>query len=182
MTVATMDELVAHLQRLTSRSSDPQALAEETAELLAGFPVEAIPACYRCRPADEERGRYMLHREPAFNVTTVIWGPGDRASAHEHRTWGTILVVDNEMEESRYSLTELDDRRALLELTDVHHHRPGALSTLYPGHEVHAMHNTTGTDTLEVHIYGRDLAGMPRRWWQDDGTERELVTPPYLNC
>jgi hypothetical protein len=31
-------------------------------------------------------------------------------------------------------------------------------------------------------VYGRDLAGLHRRTWDADGTERPLVSPKYLNC
>jgi predicted metal-dependent enzyme (double-stranded beta helix superfamily) len=51
-----------------------------------------------------------------------------------------------------------------------------------PGDEIHAMHNPTEHDTLEIHVYGRDLAGLKRRTWSDDGAEKPLVSGKYLNC
>jgi len=51
-----------------------------------------------------------------------------------------------------------------------------------PGDEVHGMYNPTSRDTIEIHVYGRDLAGLTRRRWDDDGTEKPLVSDKYLNC
>ena len=113
----------------------------------------------------------MLHRAPHFNVTSVIWGPGDTAGAHNHETWGVIGVIDNEIEETRYQVTETGPGRAQLAVTRVMRHKPGAVSCLIPGDEVHRMHNPTDRDTVEIHVYGKDLAGLPRRTWSDDGAE-----------
>jgi len=35
---------------------------------------------------------------------------------------------------------------------------------------------------VEIHVYGRDLAGLRRRTWTPDGREEPLVSPTYLNC
>src|SRR4029450_11095538 len=68
-----------------------------------------------------EYGRYMLHRAPRFNVTAVVWGPGDAAKAHNHDTWGLVGVVENEIQETRFR--RLDDglraEYAKLEIKDV---------------------------------------------------------------
>jgi hypothetical protein len=35
---------------------------------------------------------------------------------------------------------------------------------------------------VEIHVYGKDLAGLRRRTRGADGAERPLVSPKYLNC
>jgi len=179
----TLDQFVGDLDRITREETDAITLTERIAPLLGQLVKhpEAIPAEYRRAPVGQ-RGRYMLHRSPRFNVTSVIWRPGDRAGAHNHETWGVIGVVDNEIEETRYRVTETGGGRATLERVTVTRHGPGAVSRLVPGDEVHAMHNPTGRDTVEIHVYGRDLAGLKRRTWDDDGTEKPLVSGKYLNC
>jgi len=47
---------------------------------------------------------------------------------------------------------------------------------------VHGMHNPTDRDTVEIHVYGKDLHGLPRKTWHADGTVTPLVSGPYLNC
>jgi predicted metal-dependent enzyme (double-stranded beta helix superfamily) len=124
----------------------------------------------------------MLHRAPAFNVTAVVWGPGDTAGAHNHETWGVIGVVDNEIQETRYRVAPGAGGRATVAQTRVMRHAPGAVSCLVPGDEIHAMHNPTERPTVEIHVYGKDLAGLQRKTWDASGTEKPLVSEKYLNC
>ena len=179
----TLEQFVTDLDRITRAESDATVITERVAPLLGELvkSPETIPAEYRRSP-DGQRGRYMLHRAPQFNVTAVIWRPGDRAGAHNHETWGVIGVIDNEIEETRYRITQMGGERAQLEKLGVTRHGPGAISRLTPGDEIHAMHNPTQRHTVEIHVYGRDLAGLKRRTWSDDGTEKPLVSPKYLNC
>jgi predicted metal-dependent enzyme (double-stranded beta helix superfamily) len=179
----TLEQFVADLDRITRAESDAGVITERVAPLLGELvkQPDAIPAQYRRAP-NGQRGRYMLHRAPQFNVTAVIWRPGDRAGAHNHETWGVIGVVDNEIEETRYRVTETGGERARLETVSVKRYGRGAVSRLVPGDEVHAMHNPTQRDTVEIHVYGRDLAGLKRRTWSDDGAEKPLVSGKYLNC
>src|SRR5262249_37912114 len=119
---------------------------------------------------------------PRFNVTSVVWRPSDRATAHNHETWGVIGVIENEIEETRYRVTDTGTGRAKLEVTSVTRHRPGGVSCLVPGGEGHAMYNPPARDTIEIHVYGKDLVGLKRRRWDDDGVEKPLVSDKYLNC
>ena len=179
----TLEQFVTDLDRITRAESDATVITERVAPLLGELVKnpDAIAAEYR-RPPDGQRGRYMLHRAPQFNITAVIWRPGDKAGAHNHETWGVIGVVDNEIEETRYRVTETGGERAHLEKVSVKRYRRGAVSRLVPGDEIHAMHNPTARETVEVHVYGRDLAGLKRRTWSDDGVEKPLVSGKYLNC
>ena len=179
----TLHDFVADLDRITREEASAHRITERAAPLLARLVRNpgSIPQQYLTSPAGQ-RGRYILHRAPRFNVTSVVWRPGDRATAHNHETWGVIGVIDNEIEETRYRVTETGDGRATLAVTSVMRHPAGAVSRLVPGDEVHAMYNPTARDTTEIHVYGQDLAGLRRRRWDDDGTEHPLVSDKYLNC
>lgn len=181
MSTDSLRDFIVELDRITARESAPEKITAEVAPLLGRLVRDpaAIPAEFRRRGPKGERGRWMLHRAPRFNVTAVVWRPGDTAGPHNHETWGVIGVVDNEIQETRYRHTPGGG----LEAKGVTRHGPGAVSCLVPpGDEVHAMHNPTERDTLEIHVYGRDLAGLRRRTWNEDGSEKELVSPGYLNC
>ncbi|MBI4635259.1 MAG: cysteine dioxygenase family protein [Candidatus Rokubacteria bacterium] len=181
----TLAEFIADLTRITSTETSGSAIAQRVAPLLGQLVKhpDAIPPEFRRRPGSGKRGRYMLHRAPDFNVTAVVWGPGDTAGAHNHETWGVIGVIENEIQETRYRVTEgADGGRARVEVAKVFRHGPGAVSLLTPGDEVHAMHNVTDRDTVEIHVYGKDLAGLARKTWEPDGTVKPLVSPKYLNC
>ena len=179
----TLERFIADLDRITREATSAEVVTERAAPLLARLVRQpgSIPAEYLRAPAGR-RGRFMLHRAPRFNVTSVVWRPGDRAPAHNHETWGVIGVIDNEIEETRYRVTPGAGGRARLEMSRTMRHKPGDVSRLVPGDEIHAMHNPTDRDTVEIHVYGRDLAGLRRKTWADDGTETPLVSPKYLNC
>ena len=110
----TLQQFVADLDRITARESAPEAVTAQIAPLLGRLVKnpDAIPARFRGRAPDGGRGRFMLHRAPRFNVTSVVWRPGDRAGAHNHETWGVIGVMDNEIEETRYRVTESQGGKA----------------------------------------------------------------------
>jgi predicted metal-dependent enzyme (double-stranded beta helix superfamily) len=180
----TLERFIQDLDRLTREETGPEAITARVAPLLGELVKrrDAVPAEFSRRPADGRRGRYMLHRAPRFNVTAVVWGPGDTAGAHNHETWGVIGVVDNVIQETRYRVRDGARGAGALEVQSVVRHGPGAVSCLVPGDEIHAMHNPTDRDTVEIHVYGKDLAGLQRKTWAADGTEKPLVSPKYLNC
>lgn len=176
----TLDDFIADVDRITRHDRTPEDITAAVAPILGRLiqNPDAIPAAYRRRGSEGRRGRYILHRAERFNVTSVVWVPGDTARAHNHETWGVIGVIDNEIQETRYRL-----RGATPEVKEVCRHRAGAVSRLVPpDDEIHAMHNPTSRDTVEIHVYGKDLVGLKRRTWGDDGAEKELVSPQYLNC
>jgi 3-mercaptopropionate dioxygenase len=182
----TLKQFIEDFQAITSREQDPEVITRRGAPLLeklCGSP-EAIPAEYRTAPTGQ-RGRYILHRSPRFNVTSVIWRPGDEARSHDHETWGLVGVVENEIQETRYVSTGARSLggKVALEVREVLRHKPGAVSRLVPPHdEIHAMHNPTTKDTLEIHVYGKDLMGLPRHVFDPDGTVKPLVSGKYMNC
>jgi predicted metal-dependent enzyme (double-stranded beta helix superfamily) len=180
-----LQEFIADVDEIAREEQAPEVVAQRVAPLLARLvrTPDCVPPEFRRRPATG-RGRYMLHRASHFNVTSVVWGPGDSAEAHNHETWGVIGVLENEIQETRYRVLELGavGTRATIEVKEVLRHHPGAVSCLVPGDDVHAMHNVTDRDTVEIHVYGKDLAGLPRRRVARDGSVQSLVTPKYLNC
>src|SRR4029453_19380937 len=182
----TLKSFVADLDAITSTETDPAAITAKAAPLLARLcrNPEAIPVEYRTPPAGQ-RGRYMLHRAPRFNVTSVIWRPGDEAGSHDHETWGLVGVVENEIQETRYTSSgprELGGTTAL-QVREVLRHKPGAVSALVPPHdEIHAMYNPTARNTVEIHVYGKDLAGLQRHVFDKDGHVKSLVSSKYMNC
>jgi predicted metal-dependent enzyme (double-stranded beta helix superfamily) len=179
----TLQGFIADLDRITREETSGERITERAAPLLARLvqaPASIPPEYLKSTP--QSRGRYMLHRAPRFNVTSVIWRPGDAAGAHNHETWGVIGVIDNEIEETRYRVDESGGGKAKLEVTSVTRHQRGAVSRLVPGDEVHRMHNPTQRDTVEIHVYGKDLVDLRRKMWADDGSVKPLVSAKYLNC
>lgn len=179
----TLADFIADVDRIAREERSAHRITERVSPLLHRLVKhpESVPAEFRRKPAGAKRGRYLLHRAPHFNVTSVIWGPGETAPAHNHETWGVIGVIENEIEETRYAVTA-GAATAKLDVTRVMRHAPGAISCLVPGDEVHRMHNPTPRDTVEIHVYGKDLVGLPRTTWADDGSAKPLVSSKYMNC
>jgi predicted metal-dependent enzyme (double-stranded beta helix superfamily) len=185
--VYSLQDLIGDLDRITRSESSPERIvgaAKPLLEKLVRDP-ECIAPEFKQRGATAY-GRYMLHRAPLFNVTSVVWGPGDKAKAHNHDTWGLVGVVENELQETRFH--RRDDRSqegfADLEVTRVNRNQAGMVSSLLaPEDDIHEMLNVTARNTVEVHIYGKDLANLRRL--QFDVAEKRVkyfASAKYDNC
>ncbi len=180
----TLQQFIDDVDRIAREETSDAKIPARVAPLLGRLVKnpDAVPAEYRRRP-EGKRGRYMLHRAPHFNVTCIVWAPGETAPTHNHETWGVIGVIENEIEETRYRVTPgANGGKATVEELGKMRHGPGAVSSLVPGDEIHGMHNPTARDTVEIHVYGKDLFGLRRKTWDADGTEKPLISPKYLNC
>jgi len=171
---------------VTAEESAPEAILERCKPLLRKLleNPDCIPAEFKKRGA-KAQGRYMIHREQKFNLNAVVWGPGDGLGPHNHDTWGLIGVVENELQEKRFH--RLDGRAgvatARLELTGTLRNRVGAISCLLPPNDVHAVLNATERNTVDIHVYGKDLTGLERlKFNPDQGTITTFASPKYDNC
>ena len=151
----------------------------------------AIPERFRQPVGSGTRsnhGSWLLHHSPdsGLLVTAVVWGPGDHAAPHDHRTWGMIGVMDNALTETRFR--RVDDREredwAQLERDRSAVVKPGEISLLIPEvDEIHQMDNFTDRSTVEIHVYGQDLRGLERvRYNLETGAIRQMMTEKYDNC
>src|SRR5438477_10865709 len=129
----TLSDFIGDLDRITREESSAHRVTERTAPLLARLVRNpgSIPAEYLKSPAGQ-RGRYILHRAPRFNITSVVWRPGDRATAHQHETVGVTGVIENEIEETRYRVTDAGPGRPALQPMNVTRHAAGGVSSLGP--------------------------------------------------
>lgn len=183
----TLGNFVDDLGRITLQTSSAAAIVEEVKPLLERVlrNPTCIPPQYRQR-GTHGYGRYMLHRAPHFNITAIVWGPGDNAKAHNHKTWGLVGVLENEIRETRFR--RLDDgskaNYAELEVREVVRNRAGMVSCLVPpDDDIHEMENATDRNTVEIHVYGRDLANLPRlRFDVETRTVKSFASPKYDNC
>ncbi len=183
----SLRDFIQDLDRITREQKSPEKIVAEAKPLLARLVQrpDCIEPQFRKRGA-AAYGRYMLHRAPHFNVTAVVWGPGDRAKAHNHDTWGVVGVVENELQETRFRRCDdgLKKGYADLEIAAVNRNEAGMVSTLVsPDDDIHEMLNVTQKNTVEVHVYGRDLANMQRLQFDvANKTVKFFASPKYDNC
>ncbi len=188
MTVTySLENLIQDLDRITRVENSPKKIVAEAKPLLAKLVQrpDCIESKFKKRGATAY-GRYMLHRAPRFNVTAIVWGPGDNAKAHNHDTWGLVGVVENEIQETRFRRRDdgSNPDSADLEVTAVLKNLAGMVSYLVPPHDdIHEMNNVTQRDTVEIHVYGKDLTEMPRlRFDVPSKTVKSFASSKYDNC
>jgi predicted metal-dependent enzyme (double-stranded beta helix superfamily) len=183
----SLQSFIHDLDRITRADSSSAKIVAAAKPLLAKLvqQPDCLQAQYRKRGATAY-GRYMLHRAPRFNVTSVVWGPGDNAKAHNHDTWGLVGVVENEIQETRFRRRDDGSKAgyADIEVTAVLKNTAGMVSCLTPpDDDIHEMNNVTTRDTVEIHVYGKDLADMPRlRFDVEKKQAKTFASPKYDNC
>jgi predicted metal-dependent enzyme (double-stranded beta helix superfamily) len=183
----SLDDFIQDLDRITRSARSQEKIVAAAKPLLARLVQQPawIAPNYRKRGATSY-GRYMLHRAPLFNISSVVWGPGDNAKAHNHDTWGMVGVVENEIQETRFRRIDTGARAdyAELEITAVIHNKAGMVSCLIsPNDDIHEMNNVTDRDTVEIHVYGKDLTDMSRlRFDVPNKTVKTFASPKYDNC
>jgi len=183
----SLENFIADLDRITGAESSPAKIVAEAKPLLAELIQQ--PNCLEPkfkRRGPTTYGRYMLHRAPRFNITAVVWGPGDNAKAHNHDTWGLVGVVENEIQETRFRRRDDGSKAgyADLEVTAVLKNLAGSVSCLTPpDDDIHEMNNVSNRDTVEIHVYGKDLADMPRLRFDVEKKQAKIfASPKYDNC
>lgn len=183
----SLTSFIQEMDRITTAASAPSEIVNQAKPLLAKLIQQ--PNCIEARFTKRGAtayGRYMLHRAPRFNVNVVVWGPGDNAKAHNHDTWGLVGVIDNEMQETRFRRKDdgTNPGYADLEVTAVLNNKAGMVSTLVPPNDdIHEMNNVTLRNTVEIHVYGKDLTDMPRlRFDLATNSAKIFASPKYDNC
>jgi predicted metal-dependent enzyme (double-stranded beta helix superfamily) len=188
----SLDEFVYDMETLLKEHPDQERIFDKGSSHLSRLinNPDAIPAEYRVPVGKGRRanhGSYLLYQgESGLIVTAVVWGPGDHAAPHDHRTWGMIGVMDNALTETRFR--RVDDRSrenyAQLEKDRGALVKPGEISLLIPEvDEIHQMDNFTDRPTVEIHVYGKDLRGLDRvRYNLETGEIRPFMTEKYDNC
>ena len=191
LTTYDLDQFVADMTELIDSRPDQAKLFERGSaclERLVNNP-KAIPEQYQ-RPSGRGRrpnhGSYALYRAPGLFVSAVVWGPGDYLGPHDHQTWGMIGVMGNAIQETRYRRVDDRDRPgfAVLEQDRSTLVKPGDVSLLIPEvDEIHRMDNPSDRSTVEIHVYGDDLVGLPRyRYEIDKQRVIEFCSDPFDNC
>ena len=183
----SLQSFIRDLDNITGAESSPAKIVAAVKPLLVKLVQR--PGCVEPKFKQRgvtEYGRYMLHRAPRFNVTAVVWGPGDAAKAHNHDTWGLVGVVENEIQETRFRRLDDDSEvgYAKLEVKNILKNSAGMVSCLVPpDDDIHEMQNVSSRNTVEIHVYGKDLAEMPRlRFDIANDSVKTFASPKYQNC
>ncbi|MCE2501465.1 MAG: cysteine dioxygenase family protein [Dehalococcoidia bacterium] len=189
----TLDDFVHEMNDLLVSQPNQEKIFDKGSDALSRLIAnpDAIPERFR-QPVGAggraNHGSWLLHHSPdsGLLVTAVVWGQGDHAAPHDHRTWGMIGVMDNALTETRFR--RVDDRQkedwARLERDRSAVVKPGEITLLIPEvDEIHQMDNFTDRPTVEIHVYGQDLRGLERvRYNLETGAVRQMMTEKFDNC
>jgi len=109
--------------------------------------------------------------DDGWSVVCVVFPAGATTPVHDHLIWGLVAVYDGIEEETVYK--RLDDGSApgyaKLEKVGVQRNTRGAISLVIPPEqEIHSIRNPGGTPSVSIHVYGGDLARMPRHRFDPD--------------
>jgi predicted metal-dependent enzyme (double-stranded beta helix superfamily) len=187
MTGYSLEKFIEDLDRITRTETSQEKIVGAAKPLLERLirQPDCLDPKYKKR-GTTAYGRYMLHRAPRFNISSVVWGPGDSAKAHNHDTWGMVGVIENEIQETRFRRKDdgSQSNHADLETVGVLQNQAGMVSCLIsPNDDIHEMNNVTSRDTIEIHVYGKDLTDMPRlRFDVENQTVKTFASPKYDNC
>lgn len=188
-----LDEFIHDMSGLVASHPDQRTLFDHGSALmerLARDP-ESIPEQFRL-PYTGPGGRragggsYVLHRGPGLLITTVIWGAGSHIGPHDHQTWGMIGVLGNGIQEARYRRVDDRTRDGYAKLVKDRSYliRQGEVSLLLPEEdEIHALDNFSDRPTVELHVYGADLVGLPRHQYDvERETVKAFASGKFDNC
>ncbi len=110
---------------------------------------------------------YTLHQEPddSLLIMSAVFLPGQGTPVHDHAVWGMYGVLENATEDTRYE--RIDDQRrpgfARLRMVEQRMVQQGEVMISYPpDQDIHRVVNRTEKPTVEIHVYGADLAKLRR--------------------
>jgi predicted metal-dependent enzyme (double-stranded beta helix superfamily) len=159
----SIDDLVASCEDSVREADRMTAIAEVLRKSLAD------PAAVAATLAPGRAGITLLHHRPELTIINVVWAPGMRIFAHDHRMSAAIGVYagreDNEFfRRDGDGLVPSNGRR--LETADV---------VVLGAETIHAVRNPDRRVTGAIHVYGGDFVNQPRSQWRPPA----FVEEPY---
>lgn len=137
-------------------------------ELLTRTMADACAVADRLRP--EVAGITMLHHSPALTIIDVVWAPGMRIFAHDHRMWAAIGIYAGKEDNAFFRRPQsgaaglVESGGKLLDTGD---------AALLGADTIHAVSNPSAGATGAIHVYGGDFVNAPRSRWLPPDLEEE---------
>jgi predicted metal-dependent enzyme (double-stranded beta helix superfamily) len=153
--------------RTCLEESEPRQAVRDVLERAVARPEDVLR---QLRP--ETAGITLLHHTPELTIIHVVWAPGMRLDAHDHRMWAVIgIYAGRELNE--FYRRPADRAPGLVPSGD---RQLDERDVIMLGSEtIHAVTNPLTVPTGAIHIYGGDFVHQPRSQWLDP----DLVEEPY---
>ena len=153
-----LTELIEQIRQCTARKSDPAATARLVADVLTALrPTAYLLTAVEREGSGEGYVRHILHTEPTFSISAVVWRPGQITEIHDHLVWCSFLVLQGVETENIFGFDGVGDNRQLVQIG--RRQRPaGSVSGVAPPDDIHQVHNTGDEVAITLHVYGADLS------------------------
>ena len=159
----SLTEYIAAIDQCLERKLAAPALIKEVSQLTRRLVASSawVPPAWRIGTPDHY-ARHLLHRDPRnrYVCLSLVWMPGQGTPVHDHRCWGIMGILENQLEVVNYERLDDGSRPGYAELneTDGFDSCQGATCYILPPYqEIHRIGNRTDRPSISFHIYGRDI-------------------------
>ncbi len=171
---AFIQDVLAQMAAHPGRERLVEEIRPAFADLLAaqGWLPDAL-----ARPSDAGKmgggiGTYLLYRRgDALSLMALVVPAGAATPVHDHLAWGLVGLYRGEQNEEVYR--RLDDGetpgRAVLELVEQRHLKPGDFYTLLPPEgDIHRVRTTSAVPSISIHLLGNDIGCVWRHAYEPE--------------
>ncbi|WP_117215407.1 cysteine dioxygenase family protein [Allorhizocola rhizosphaerae] len=158
--MVTLESFIAELDAVVRGGDDADAIVKAVQPLLAE--LLADQAWLPDLPVDATLPvAHLLGKGDGWSVVLVAFPAYATTPVHDHLTWGLVGVVSGCEVETPYSYVD-----GVLRPLEPVRNEPGAISQVIPpDQEIHSIFNPLNRPSISVHVYGADLADLPRHWY-----------------
>lgn len=177
--IADLPSFVAVARTIIAQTTDPRQIPARLKPYLEELLRHSDWLDQRYREPDPETfAVYTLHQEPNLLVMSAVFLPGQGTPVHDHTVWGMYGVLENETEDTRYARVDDGSRPGYAELRAIETRRvkAGEVMISYPpDNDIHRVHNVTEKPTIEIHVYGADLAKLERHVYDPEAKTVRVI-------
>ena len=167
MTQPAIDKFVTDIKAVVASTTDPASITEQVAALAKPLADDKSWIEQRCFETDDDQGIgiTILHTEPddTLLIETVCWQAGRGVAPHDHQTWGVVIGLDGEEINRNWRRNDDGSKAGYADISVAEEIAVGCgdVICLMPN-DIHSVRNDGATNSLSLHIYGRDLATTGR--------------------
>jgi predicted metal-dependent enzyme (double-stranded beta helix superfamily) len=156
-----LDDVDLTLKSAESEAEIVKRVSDSLTLLLDRRDREWLPDKF-LRARSAKYSQYPLYIAPdgTFCVTALAFEPGASTGVHNHRVWGVVGVYRGLEDQTFYKRRPEGGLRFAGGMIC----EPGECSYLLPPEEeIHDVLNPTGDCSVSIHVYGADIARVPRQ-------------------
>jgi predicted metal-dependent enzyme (double-stranded beta helix superfamily) len=158
-----VEEFITECQQALSEAEPRRAIREVLTRTVADATSVADALQHH------HAGITLLHNTDELTVLNVVWGPGMRLQAHDHRMWAAIGIYAGREDNAffrRDGATVAESGGKELRESEV---------LMLGDDAIHSVTNPLRSYTGAIHVYGGDFVRQPRSQWSPS----TLLEEPY---